>query len=108
MTMDTQIIVTIICSCLASSGLWTLISKILERKDAKTKVIVGLGHDRIVYLGMKYIERGYITSSEYENLEKWLYEPYIEMGGNGSAKRIMAEVNKLPIRTTKLPDGTEI
>ena len=106
--MDTQTIVTIICSCLASSGLWALISKLLEKKDAKTKMIVGLGHDRIMYLGMKYIERGWITRSEYENLEKWLYEPYLAIGGNGSAKKIMAEVNKLPMKTTVLPDGTEI
>ena len=106
--MDTQTIVTIICSCLASSGLWALITKLMERKDAKTKMIVGLGHDRIMYLGMKYIERGWITRSEYENLEKWLYEPYLAIGGNGSAKKIMAEVNKLPIKTTILPDGTEI
>lgn len=106
--MDTQIIVTIICSCLASGGLWALIQKLLERKDAKTRMIVGLGHDRIIYLGMKYIERGWITTSEFENLEKWLYEPYAQMGGNGSAKRIMEEVKKLPIHTTKFPDGTEI
>lgn len=106
--MDTQTIVTIICSCLASSGLWAIISKIFERKDAKTKMIVGLGHDRIVWLGMKYIERGWISHTEYENLEKWLYEPYLAIGGNGSAKRIMEEVRKLPIRTTRFPDGTEI
>ena len=106
--MDTQTVVTIICSCLASSGLWALVTKLLEKKDAKTKMIVGLGHDRIMYLGMKYIERGWITRTEYENLEKWLYEPYLAIGGNGSAKKIMTEVNKLPIRTTVLPDGTEI
>ena len=106
--MDNTQIITIICACLASSGLWAVIMKLLDKKDAKTKMIVGLGHDRIMYLGMKYIERGWITRTEYENLEKWLYEPYLAIGGNGSAKKIMAEVNKLPIRTTVLPDGTEI
>ena len=104
----TQIAATIICSCLASSGLWALIMKLLERKDAKTKMIVGLGHDRIIYLGMKYIERGWIYHTEFENLQKWLYEPYLAIGGNGSAKRVMEEVRKLPIKATKLPDGTEI
>lgn len=106
--MDNTQIITIICACLASSGLWAVIMKLLDKKDAKTKMIVGLGHDRIMYLGMKYIERGWITRTEYENLEKWLYEPYLAIGGNGSAKKIMAEVNKLPIKTTVLPDGTEI
>jgi hypothetical protein len=33
----------------------------------------------------------------YENLRVYLYEPYERMGGNGSAKRIMQEVDKLPI-----------
>ena len=93
-----QIIITIVCSCLASSGLWALIQRVLDRKDARTQMIVGLGHDRIIYLGLKYIERGYITQDEYENLTKWLYEPYEKLGGNGSAKRVMLEVNKLPIR----------
>ena len=57
---------------------------------------MGLGHDRIVYLGLKYIERGYITVDEYENLYEYLYKPYEKMGGNGSAARIMEEVKKLP------------
>lgn len=53
--------------------------------------------DRIMYLGMSYIERGYITQDEYENLKVYLFEPYEKLGGNGSAKRIMQEVDKLPI-----------
>lgn len=93
-----NIALTIFCSCLASSGLWAVIQKIMEKKDAKTQMIVGLGHDRIISLGLKYIERGYITQDEFENLYKWLYEPYEKMGGNGSAQRIMDEVRKLPIR----------
>lgn len=61
-------------------------------------MLIGLGHDRIMYLGMKYIERKYITQSEYENLYKYLYEPYKKMGGNGSAERVMEEVKRLEIR----------
>ena len=64
-------------------------------------MLIGLGHDRIVYLGMKYIERGYITNDEYENLYEYLFKPYEKMGGNGSAKRIMDEVGRLPIRKSK-------
>lgn len=93
-----QIVMTIVCSCLASSGLWALIQRRLDKKDAKTQMIIGLGHDRIVWLGLKYIERGWITRAEYENLQTWLYEPYEKMGGNGSAKKIMEEVRKLPLR----------
>lgn len=95
--MNTQMLVTIICSVLASSGIWAFITKLVDKKDVRTKMLIGLGHDRIMYLGMKYIERGNITQSEYENLHTYLYEPYKDMGGNGSAKRVMAEVDKLPI-----------
>ena len=96
-----QIVLTIISSVLASSGLWAYITKRLEKKDVKTEMLIGLGHDRIMYLGMSYIERGWITSDECENLYEYLYKPYEKMGGNGSAKRIMSEVNKLPIHKSQ-------
>lgn len=92
-----QIVLTVFSSVLASSGLWACVQKYGERKDVKTEMLIGLGHDRIVYLGVNYIERGYITKDEYENLNDYLYTPYAKMGGNGSAKRIMNEVDKLPI-----------
>lgn len=60
-------------------------------------MLIGYAHVRIVYLGMCYIERGWITQDEYENLNDYLYKPYEKMGGNGSAQKIMLEVNKLPI-----------
>ncbi|MEZ3494679.1 MAG: hypothetical protein K1W38_20930 [Lachnospiraceae bacterium] len=101
-----QILLTIFSSVLASSGLWAYITKRLEKKDVKTEMLIGLGHDRIMYLGMVYIERGYITSDEYENLYEYLYKPYEKMGGNGSAKRIMNEVNKLPIHKSQYKEET--
>ena len=97
MSEVSQIIITIIGTVVASSGFWAYITKKLDKKDIKTKMILGLGHDRIVFLGLKYIERGYITNDEYENLYEYLFKPYKEMGGNGTAERIMGEVKKLPI-----------
>lgn len=96
-----QILLTVFSSVLASSGLWAYITKRLDKKDVKSEMLLGLGHDRIMYLGMSYIERGYITSDEYENLYEYLYKPYKKMGGNGSAERVMDEVNKLPIHKSK-------
>jgi hypothetical protein len=92
-----EIIIAVVTSVLASSGLWTFAIKVAEKKDCKTDMLMGLGHDRIIYLGMHYIERGSISKDEYENLYEYLYIPYEKMGGNGSARRIMEEVNKLPI-----------
>lgn len=93
-----QIVLTIFTSVLASSGLWAFLGARLDRNSAQKEMLIGLGHDRIMYLGMRYVERGWITQDEYENLNTYLYEPYVKLGGNGSAHRVMQEVNKLPIR----------
>lgn len=100
-----QMIGTVICSILASSGFWAYMvarrdkkAKAAEKTDAKTDMIMGLGHDRIIYLCEKYIERGWITSEEYENINTWLFDPYTRMGGNGTAKRLMAIVDNLPVQ----------
>ena len=95
-----KIIFSILCSILASSGLWTYFLKKSEKNDAKTNMLIGLAHDRILYLGMNYIERGFITKDEYENLYDYLYKPYKEMGGNGSAKHVMEEVDNLQIKNS--------
>ena len=96
-----EYVMPILISVLTSSAIWTAVLTFLtkrsERKDIKTQMLIGLGHDRIVYLGASYIKRGYITIDEYENLNEYLYKPYAKLGGNGSAKRIMDEVSKLPI-----------
>ena len=89
-----QIVVTIVCSVLASQGLWAFLSKHAVQKDAKCDMLLGLAHDRILTLGMHYLSRGdWITRDEYENLYEYLYKPYKEMGGNGSAQRVMAEID---------------
>ena len=95
-----ETIITIVCAVLASSGFWAWMQKRHESKDVKAQVLLGLGHDRIVYLGLKYIERGWITQDEYENLRDYLYEPYRKLGGNGTAEKIMKEVEKLEIKNT--------
>ena len=99
-----QSVVTIICAVLASSGFWAFLQKRAERKAAEnkqtnveTQMLIGLAHDRIVYLGMSYIERGWVSQDEYENLYEYLYKPYEKLGGYVSAKRIMTDFNKLPI-----------
>lgn len=89
--------ITIFCAVLGSSGIWTLIQKKGDKKDAKTQMLIGLGHDRVMTLGMEYIERGCITKDEYENLVDYLYKPYEMMGGNGSAARVIEEVKRLPL-----------
>lgn len=94
MEIVVQAIVTIVCSVLASSGLWAFLDKRASKKDVKVDMLIGLAHDRILYLGIYYLERGdWITRDEYENLHDYLYAPYEKLGGNGSARRVMMEVD---------------
>ena len=92
-----QIAVPLVAAVLTSSGLWAVVAKRADKGDAQRKMLVGLAHDRIVHLGMVYVDRGYVTQDEYENLNDYLYAPYEKMGGNGSAKRVMEEVRRLPM-----------
>ena len=92
-----QIAVPLVAAVLTSSGLWAVVARRADKGDAQRKMLVGLAHDRIVHLGMVYVDRGYITQDEYENLNDYLYAPYEKMGGHGSAKRVMEEVRRLPM-----------
>lgn len=93
-----QIVLAVIGSTGLWGGVWTLIQKKIEKKSAKSRMILGLGHDRIIGLCQKYISRGWITKDEYEDLHDYLYVPYKDMGGNGTAERLMKEVDRLPVR----------
>lgn len=102
-----QIVLTIFTSVLASSGLWAFLGSRIDSHSAEKEMLIGLGHDRIMFLGMKYIDRGWITQDEYENPNVYLYEPYKKLGGNGSAHRIMNEVDHLPIRAKGSEGGNK-
>lgn len=96
-----QIALTIFTSVLASSGLWAFLASKLERDTAEKDILIGIGHIELVFFGMQYIERGWITQDEYETM-KSLYEPYKKLGGNGSGTKIMQEVEKLPIHSAEV------
>lgn len=93
-------------------GLSNLVMFLIQRYDKQkdspeARMIRGLGHDIIINKGEFYIQRGWITRDEYEDLYEYLYKPYLEMGGNGTAEKIMKEVEKLPLRGTKDEKGKE-
>lgn len=99
--MDVKTIVTLIVAIFASTGFWSFIQNRLDRKDAKTKMILGLGHDRLKYLCEHFINQGWISSDDYEDLYKYLYQPYRQMGGNGAVEKLMGDVQKLPMTKPK-------
>ncbi len=101
-------ILTAVISSLGGGGLVSLITFFVTRADkkkekeeangtAQSRMLKGLAHDRICFLGECYLRRGYITKDEYENLHDYLYEPYHDLGGNGTAEKIIKEVDELPM-----------
>lgn len=93
-----QILITACVAIFASSGFWAYIMQKKIKNDASDEMLRGLGHDRIMELGQTYIDRGYVTKDEYENLNDYLFKPYQKLNGNGTAEKIMKEVDKLPIK----------
>lgn len=94
-----DIIITVIVSVLGSSGFWAFLQNRQMRHSADRRLLTGLAHGRIIYLASKYIRVGGITQEDYEDLYKYLFEPYCAAGGNGSAARLMKKVDQLPIVT---------
>lgn len=99
--MDIQDIITLVGIILASNGLWSYIQfKAQQRSNKKTgeqKLLLGLAFKTIVEACQHYIEVGHISPEEYKELNHYLFEPYKEMGGDGTAERLINEVAKLPI-----------
>ena len=101
MISETTLLVSIVGAIFASTGFWAFLTAMIQRRDkkesAEAQMLKGLGHDRICYLGSVYIKQGYITKEDYENLHDYLYTPYRKLGGNGTAEKIMKEVDTLPM-----------
>lgn len=80
-----------------SGGFWVYLTKKYERDDCVKQLVMGLAHDKIVELSLKYIEKGFVTKDEYDDLFKYFWDPYSNVGGNGSAERIVRMVQLLPL-----------
>ena len=94
-----ELIAAVVVAVLGSNGLWAFLQSKSTRKTARDRMILGLGHAEIFRVAEKYIHRNGITMSELEDLEKYLYKPYSDMGGNGAAAAIVAKCRELPIIT---------
>ena len=94
--------VTIAVAVFASTGfwsfLWNIVSSRQKAKTADSRLLLGLAYRSICQLCQSYIERGWLSKDEYEDLYKYLYAPYRDAGGDGTCERLMAEVQKLPIK----------
>ena len=97
----TQTVVAVILAVLGSNGLWAFLQSRSTAKSARDRMILGLGHAEIFRSAEKYIRRKGITMEELEDLEKYLYKPYKELGGNGTAETLVEQCKQLPIITAK-------
>ena len=92
-----EYLITIVISVVASTGFWSYVIKRTDRKNDKLELLKGLAHDRIIHVGTNYINRGWLTYSEYEDFMNYLYLPYTKFGGNGLATKIASDVKRLPM-----------
>ena len=96
------IVAGIITSLITSQGLWAHLSAKWQKDSAESELLRGLAHTRLMDLCEKYIDRGWITPEEYEDLVTYLYHPYLKLGGNGTVKKMVDnEINRLPIQHIK-------
>ena len=93
-----QPVITIILAIFGTGGAWTYLQKRADRKDTKRKMLMGLAHDRLVYLSLIYLDRGYVSKEEYENIHKYLFLPYKDLDGNGTVAHLVEKVSQLPIK----------
>lgn len=100
--LNSEVLTTLIVSVMASSGFWAFlqsrVNSARKHSESTERVLLGLAHEIIMARSKSYITRGWVTTDELEDLYRYLYKPYKDLGGNGSAERIVDRVNNLQIR----------
>ena len=93
-----DIIITVIVAVFGSTGFWSFIQTLQNKQSSEKELLLGIAYERLHFLCSKYIERGWITFEELEDLYKYLYLPYKKCGGNGTGEKLIQEVDALPRR----------
>lgn len=101
MTIPWEFLSTIIVAVFASTGFWTLVSNIYNKRSnqqsAETKLLLGVAHNMIFDKCERYLRRGWVTPEELDDLI-YIYTPYSDAGGNGTARLMVERVKQLPVR----------
>lgn len=92
-----QSLITIAVAIISSSGVWGLFNLAIQKKSESNRLLIGIAQHLIVRESHRLLDQGYMTTDEYRNLRKGLYQPYKQLGGNGLAEKMVNEVEKLPI-----------
>ncbi len=104
--MDTMSTTQILVAIIGSNAFFTFVQFLITRHDnvknalsqhekAQNDMLIGLGHDKLLYLTDKFVQRGGITLKERRNLD-YLYKPYHAAGGNGDCQIGYEACEKLP------------
>lgn len=93
--MESEILIAVL-SALTTGGTLGFIQFLINRRDKKQDLLLGLAHDRIIFLCKAYIEQGWISPEELDDLNHYLVTPYVDNGGNGTAEALFEDVKALP------------
>lgn len=94
--MHIEYIITIVVAVFGSTGFWTWLTNRNKKRSAESRLLLGLAYSEIIQRSEMYLTRGYISADEFNELNRYLYEPYREMGGNGTAEKLIEDVKHLP------------
>ena len=92
-------ITEIIVAIFASTGFWAfiqaLVLKRMDRRSAERAALLGLLHEKLVDQCETYLNKGYISEGQYRDLDEYIYQPYKNLGGNGTGQAYMERVQEL-------------
>lgn len=94
--MRIDIIITLAVAVFGSTGFWSWLSSRRSRKTDESRLLMGLAYSEIIRRCEHYIRRGWVDIDEYNELNRYLFEPYSKRGGDGTAEKLMNEVKQLP------------
>lgn len=101
-----QIIITIITSIFASGGFQAFLTSSMTRRDAvkaescmdakaEKQALLGLLHQELLREYNAYVYKGSISIQEYEDLKKYVYDPYVALDGNGTGEMMMDRLTEM-------------
>lgn len=98
-----ELAVGVIVALVASSGFWAFVMYRQQKKDSESEdmkaikdALRGILFSDIIEQGEKYIQRNNITLKELEEFERYCFNPYRKLNGNGLAEEIWESLKDLP------------
>lgn len=80
-----------------SAGYMRIKSKLKRQNDVET-ALIALLHDRIYQACKDCINQGRCNVEDKRNIE-YLYKPYKQLGGNGTAETLYNQCQALPLKS---------